>query len=322
MKYSLMSLMVNDELKVTKPNFIHLSIIRDMGYEKENPSLEEVHEFLNAHGIPVKNGEMTFEDYVKFAKKSGYDGVDMMDFHLEMEGKEAKKILEKYKITLSAVNIIVPFVSAVTQEKFEKMFSRTKSVIDNAYEAGCRNILLMPSVYNADAGITREQAFHNIVRGLKACVEYGQQKGMTINTETLESIAVPYCSCGEMKRIFDAVPGLKYTHDTGNPLTALENPVEVYEMFKDKVAAVHFKDFAYVTEQDGILCNDGRRLASVPFGEGEIDFRKHDEILLRDQYNGFITIEGSVPAENPLDGAVKSLKYFRDLENKVKAEMV
>ncbi|MEE0199316.1 MAG: sugar phosphate isomerase/epimerase family protein [Muricomes sp.] len=314
MKYSLMSLMVNDELKVKKPNFIHMTMMKEFGYEGENPTVEEVFEFLNGHGVPIKNGSMTFEDYVKFAKDAGYDGIDMMDFHLETEGKEAKQILEQYGITLSSVNIIIPFANAKTKSKFETMLGRAKCLISHAHEAGCRNVLLMPSVYTVDADVTREDAFHNMVNGLKACVDYGEEMGMSISTETLESIAVPYCSCGEMERIFQAVRKLKYTHDTGNPLTALENPAEVYEIFKDRIVSVHFKDFAYSTAEDGILCNDGKKVVSVPFGEGAVDFRKHYDMLLRDGYKGFITIEGSVPADNSLDGAVKSLQYFKDME--------
>lgn len=31
----------------------------------------EAIEFLNAHGIPMKNGEIRFEEYVKFTKETG-----------------------------------------------------------------------------------------------------------------------------------------------------------------------------------------------------------------------------------------------------------
>lgn len=322
MKYSLMSLMVSDELKVTKPNFIHMAMLKDLGYEGENPTIEEAFEFLNEHDISVKNGNMSFEDYVRFAKDNGYDGIDMMDFHLEVEGKEARRILNKYGIVLSSVNIIIPFSNVKTKNEFENMLRKAKNTIQHAHEAGCSNILLMPTVYTVDPDITREEAFHNIVWGLRTCVEYGETIGMVISTETLESIAVPYCSCGEMERVFQTVMELKYTHDTGNPLVALEKPEELYETFQDRVVSVHFKDFAYCSGEDGILCNDGRRVTSVPFGEGSVDFKKHINMLLRDGYEGFITIEGSVPADNLLDGAKKSLQYFRNIEKEEREKII
>lgn len=137
MKYSLMSLMVDTELKLEKPNFIHMAILNDMGYEGKDPTIDEVFEYLNAHGVPMKNGTMTFEDLVKLAKDCGYDGLDLMSFHFEIPGAEAKKILERYGIVLSAVNLIMPFANASTEEKFTVMLSRAKAAIDQACEAGC-----------------------------------------------------------------------------------------------------------------------------------------------------------------------------------------
>lgn len=315
MKYSLMSLMLDGHLKMTKPNFIQLGIAWGMGFQGGPDSpLEEVLAFLNAHGVPMRNGDMSFEDLVRFARDSGYDGVDMMSFHFEEEGHKAREILETYGITLSAVDIIVPFVNTTSPEKFRTFFNKAKETIDQAYDAGCRNVLLMPSVYQAEEGITREQAFRNITAGLRACVAYGQGLGMTINTETLESMGVPLCSCGEMDRLFSAIPGLKYTHDTGNPLLAQESPTDTYERFRDRVAAVHFKDLAYAEEKGDYLASSGRYMVRSDFGAGLVDFRKHLELLKQDGYQGFITLEGSVPAKDPLEGAVKSLEYFKSME--------
>ena len=262
----------------------------------------------------MKNGTMTFEDLVKLAKDCGYDGLDLMSFHFEIPGAEAKKILERYGIVLSAVNLIMPFANASTEEKFTVMLSRAKAAIDQACEAGCHNMLVMPSVYTLDEGITMEQSFRYFTRGLKECVAYGKSKGVTINTETLESIGVSYCTCSEMKRIFEEVEGLKYTHDTGNPLVGLEDPVDTYEMFKDKVAAVHFKEFGYVDTENAKVCRNGKKVDSVPFGKGLIDFRKHLQVLKRDDYQGYITLEGSVEAANKLEGVKESIKYFRQME--------
>lgn len=314
MKYSLMSLMVDTELKLMKPNFIHMSILKDMGYEGNDPTIDEVFEFLNAHGVPMKNGTMTFEDLVKLAKDCGYDGLDLMSFHFELPGAEAKEILDKYGIVLSAVNLIIPFANASTEEKYQVMLSRARAAIDQTSEAGCRNMLLMPTVYALDEGITMEQSFHYLTRGLKECVAYGKSRGVVINTETLETAGVSYCTCGEMKRIFDEVEDLKYTHDTGNPIVGLEDPVDMYEMFKDRVAAVHFKEFGYVDADNAKVCRNGRKVDSVPFGTGLIDFKKHLELLKRDNYQGYITLEGSVEEKDKIEGVKESIKYFRQME--------
>ena len=105
-----------------------------------------------------------------------------------------------------------------------------------------------------------------------------------MNTETLESIAVPLCSNGEMLRLFAAVPGQKYSHDTGNPVVAMEDSAATYELFKDRVAAVHFKDLEYTEEKTEMMDPLGRYLRRAELGEGVIDFKAHLQMLKRDGY--------------------------------------
>ena len=257
---------------------------------------------------------MTFRDMVRFAKENGFDGVDMMSFHFEEDGKTARQILDEYDMPLTAVNIIAPFSGVRTDEEFETVFAGVKEVIDRAYAAGSRNILLMPTGYVPDPGFTREMTYQNMVRGLRAVVSYGNEKGVTINTETLESVGVPLCAIGEMRRLFADVPGLKYTHDTGNPIVAMEDPITIYELFKDRLAAVHFKDLEYTDQKTDMMNPVGRYFDRAILDEGEIDFMKHLEVLKRDGYQGYITIEGQRPAENQLEGAVKALQHFRRME--------
>ncbi len=317
MKYSLMSLMIDREIRIKKPSFIQILIMRSMGYDGAEPTVDEMFAYLNEHGIPAKNGTMSFRDLVKFAKENGFDGLDMMSFHFEIDGKEAKEALDEFGITLSAIDIIAPFAGADTKEKRDVVFAEVKDVFDRGYEAGCRNFLVMPTGYTPVPGCTREQIFQNNIEGLRLCVEYAGKKGFTVNTETLESAAVPHGSIGEMLRIFDAVPGLKYSHDTGNPIVAMEDPLATYEALKDKVVAVHFKDLKTTEDKTEMMDSMGRFYQRADFGTGVIDFRKHIEVLKRDNYDGYITLEGELPAENQLESAKKALKYFKDMENQL-----
>lgn len=320
MKYSLMSHMIDSELKYSKPSFIHKMILNDLGYSGDYSDIDEAMKFFADHGIPIRNGHLTFREFIRFAAENGFDGVDVMSFYFEEAGDGAKEILEEYGVTLAAVNILTEFSNASTEEEFQKIYSEVVSMIDKVHAAGGRNILLMPAGYVLAPGVSREQVFRNMVRGLKACVEYGNSIGMTINTETLESVAVPLCSIGEMKRLFAAVPGLKYNHDSGNPAVCLEDPIETYNEFKDLVVNVHFKDLEFIPEKGMITIMDslGRYLKTSHIGEGFIDLKKHIELLLENNYQGYITLEGLRPADTILDGAVKALEYVRKLEEEIK----
>ena len=320
MKYSLMSHMIDSELKYTKPSFIHKMILNDLGYAGDYSDIDEAMQFFADHGIPIRNGSLDFRSFIRFAAENGFEGVDVMSFFLEEAGDDAKEILEEYGVTLAAVNILTEFSNASTDEEFNKTFSEVRTLIDKVNAAGGKNILLMPAGYAPAPGISREQVFHNMVRGLKACVEYGNSLGITVNTETLESVAVPLCSIAEMRRLFDAVPGLKYNHDSGNPAVCLEDPIEEYNEFKDMVVNVHFKDFEFIPEKGMITIMDalGRYLRTSYIGEGFIDIRKHIELLLENDYQGYITLEGLRPADTILDGSVKALEYVRKMEEEIK----
>ena len=314
MKYSLMSHMIDQEIKLKKPTFIHKLILRDLGYQGADPTLEEAFAFFQSHGIDMKNGSLTFRDCVRFAKENGFDGLDMMAHHFDEDGREAKEILEEYGVTLSAINVLVPFTEAGDDTVFAGMLSDARAMIDRGAAAGCRNFMVMAANYTPAEGVTREETYQRLVRGLRACVAYGQEKGVTINTETLESAAVPLCSTGDMLRLFGDVPGLKYSHDTGNCLMALERPLDTYERFKHLVAAVHFKDFIYTERETRMRDVLGRYMDLAVPGEGVVDFAGHLKALRRDNYQGYITVEGRGRASNQLDAAVEALRYFRDLE--------
>ena len=194
------------------------------------------------------------------------------------------KILEKYGIVLSSANVIIPFASVMCEEEYQGMLAQAKADIDECCAAGARQIMVVPAVYNLPEGLTMEKSVQNCIRALNELVAYCNQKNVTMSTETLESAEVSYCTCGEMLRIFDNVEGLKYTHDTGNPLVGLEDPLATYEMFKDKVSYVHFKEYGYVDEDDAIACRNGKKVKRVPFGQGLVDFKAHLKALKEDLY--------------------------------------
>lgn len=315
MKYSLMSLMVDEELRHEKSNFFMRTLLASVGVEQCPEDVDEVCRLLEQHGLPVPNGKATFEDMVRFVRENGFDGLDLMSFQMERPGSELRAILEKYDVVLSAVNIITPFSEADTEELFREMLRSTKAEIDRAVDAGAKKILLVPGGYCRGAGMTREQAFQTMVRGLRECVDYAGDKGVTVSTETLESVAVPWSSLGEMQRVLDAVPGLMYTHDTGNPLVAGEDPLALCDAFRDKVVSVHFKDLGSAEGGEGAYRTmDGEYLRLVPPGTGKVDFAGHLKLLKQRDYAGYITIEGSLPAENKWQGAVNALSFFRSIE--------
>jgi L-ribulose-5-phosphate 3-epimerase UlaE len=82
-----------------------------------------------------------------------------------------------------------------------------------------------------------------------------------------------------MLRMLSEIPELTYTHDTGNLLPSLEDPVEMLEVFKDKLVGLHMKDFAFSDIRSTMTDACGRNLQLVPYGTGIVDFKAIMKVL-------------------------------------------
>ncbi|MGI6333850.1 MAG: sugar phosphate isomerase/epimerase family protein [Saccharofermentanales bacterium] len=315
-KYALMSMVMVNEFKTKRPTFFSMIGARMQGFDKEGPvTHEDLAEFYAAKGQEYKPGTMTFEEFVILAKECGYDGVDMMATFLDTPGKEIREILDRHKMELSSISLISAFCAARTDEEMQAKLAEARYYIDMAAEAGAHYVLINAASIAAVPGISREASYQKMIFGLKTCVEYAKTKGVTLSTEALHTIQVPYCSIGEMKRIFAEIPELTYSHDTGNMLPVLEDPVEALEALKDRTVFVHMKDLEYADRPGAYDDVCGRKLALAVYGTGLVDFKAVMRSLKKMKYQGFITLESR--STNPTDfkqGLKDDLKLFKDME--------
>ena len=318
MKYSLMSVAMADYLHTSVPTFIDVDQARGRGLAKEGPlTFDDIRAFYAEKNIPFRERTMLFEDFVKLAKDSGYDGVDMMWCFVEMSGSEAAAILRKYDMQLSSFNLIANFAEASSAEDTVRLYQEiVKPGIDKAVEAGACQVLIMPCSPFKPEGITREQTFLNIIRGLTMTVEYAREKGIPVATETLQTLQVPYCSTGEIRRVLDAVPGLGYVHDTANLLPSLDRPEDSLGCFAD-IAGVHMKDGAYTDRKGLYLAADGTYMEYVPYGTGVVDFRNIYGQLKERGFDGWVCFEGISNEADPMLAPKADLEYFRAIEQEV-----
>lgn len=318
MKYCLMSVAMADYLWTSVPTFIDVDQARGRGLTKEGPlTFDDIRAFYAEKNIPFKERTMQFEDFVKLAKESGYDGVDMMWCFVEMPGSDAAAILRKYGMQLSSFNLIADFASASSVEETVRLYEDIiVPGINKAVEAGACQVLIMPCSPFKPAGITREQTFLNIVRGLTMTVAYAKEKGIPVATETLQTVQVPYCSTGEIRRILDAVPGLGYVHDTANLLPSLDRPEESLAYFAD-IAGVHMKDGAFTDRKGLYLAADGTYMEYVPYGTGVVDFREIYRQLKERNFDGWVCFEGVSNEADPMLAQKADLEYFRAIEEEV-----
>lgn len=109
------------------------------------------------------------------------------------------------------------------------------------------------------------------------------------------------------KAIKDHSKRIGLTNDTGHFIRAGEDPIRACEVFKDRLPALHLKDFK----------KKGNGWEDVPAGDGSLDVDGLVKWLITNNYKGtiFIEYEGGEPVPNVL----KSLDRVRAAVKKAKA---
>ncbi|PMB83570.1 myo-inosose-2 dehydratase [Dolosicoccus paucivorans] len=109
-------------------------------------------------------------------------------------------------------------------------------------------------------------------------------------------------------------------YDTGHLVFSGEDPIEIYEKYKDRIKHIHFKDIRedkmneVKSEKDSFLAGVRKGVFTVP-GDGMIDFAPIWKEIKESGYEGWIVVEAEQdPAiANPFEYAVKAREYIRDV---------
>ena len=111
--------------------------------------------------------------------------------------------------------------------------------------------------------------------------------------------------------IWDAVkdhsPKIGLCNDTGHFIRAGEDPVRAMEVFKDRLYALHLKDFKKVDE---------KKWEDVPAGDGSLDVDAVVKFLLDHKFKGAMLIE--YEGQNEVESVRKSLGRVKEAVKKAK----
>lgn len=196
-----------------------------------------------------------------------------LDVHLGME--QAEEIVGLYKshgISFNSFGI----------NDYKNDETRTRALFEFARKAGIKTVGANPEA----------QAFPLLE---KLCEEYqiklaihnhGRQDKIYGKLEQLEEA---------MARTSD---NIGICLDTGWVLDIGEDPVEAIERFSSRIYGVHFKDF--------VLSEDGVREEKV-IGEGKLDLNAAVKALKKMDFKGYLTIEYSADADNPVPNMKKCI---------------
>ena len=187
-------------------------------------------------------------------------------------GNWAKKITDDFSITEAEISRAIP--------RMQKLGTKLIRVMSYAI---CKN---------EDGSDAAEQYVDKRIKRMNDINRRFADAGLTVvheNCMNWGGLGVSY-----VKRLTDAVPGLKWVFDTGNPVFnadrdhpgQMQDPWEMYQAIKPHIAHVHVKDARWnLAKKDAEYTYPGE-------GDGQVEQIMAD--LVQTGYKGYISIEPHV----------------------------
>jgi sugar phosphate isomerase/epimerase len=216
----------------------------------------------------LKDGRMSYEDFIEEAYNIGLDGVEMTLYWLPSRGpqyfRNLKRIALSRGLAISCAGISTNFCSPDPLER-ERMIKAVEEGVGIARELGAP-VLRVFGGYVPE-GYSEAQALQWTIEALSRCIAYAEENGVVIALENHGGITA---RADSVIRIIESVgsPWLRVNLDLGNYKES------TYEDIARTVPyAVHIHGKISVSENK------------------KVDYEKVKRILGEKGYNGFISIE-------------------------------
>lgn len=178
-----------------------------------------------------------------------------------------------------------------------------QEVAEKVASTGADVLMLLPGDNVKDISI--EDAWKNAIPLTQKLVKFCEAVNVHCGMENLGGATCSYSTVAGVKYYLDHVEGLGSVLDIGNCLWQRQDSLEMWDMMKDKIVAVHAKDLS-LRKVEGvrqILSPAGDLLTPLPIGDGDMPLKQLIP-MIRD--TGFC---GSVTMEN--DGYPDNMEFLR-----------
>ncbi len=259
--------------------------------------------------------ETPLEKQLKITKEMGLSVLELgianapMDLPLDVTEEELDKVKElynKYGIELLAAATGNDFTNG-NKDDVEKV----KKVTDICAYLGVKILRIFAGFSPVDEVVG--ERWTNMIDCLKECGEYADEKGVTLTVETHGGVngfddGVEHFNSTSSKpdvlyKMMSELPeSIKVNFDPANlNAVGVKNPEEVYNTLKDRVSAVHLKDFAVLPSG---------HLKPAACGEGDIDWKVVMDALK--DFEGPLMFEYE-NTEDIKEGSVRCLEYINKI---------
>lgn len=259
--------------------------------------------------------ETPLEKQLEITKEMGLSVLELgianapMDLPLDVTNDkldEVKALYNKYGIELLTAATGNDFTNG-NKDDVEKV----KKVTDICSYLGVKILRIFAGFSPVDEVVG--ERWSNMIECLTECAEYADKKGVTLTVETHGGVngfddGVEHFNSTSSKpdvlyKMMSELPqSIKVNFDPANLNTVgVKNPEEVYNILKDRVAAVHLKDFAVLPSG---------HLKPSACGDGDIDWKAVMDAL--SDFEGPVMFEYE-NVEDIKEGSLRCLNYIKNI---------
>lgn len=243
----------------------------------------------------------------EFTRKLGLDGVEWVTTYGK-DAKEVRKIMDDYGLKTVCYTFFVD-INFKEESKRQEGIEKIKKGLEEAEILGTDRIMLPVSGKDE---YTREESRRNVIKVLEKAVEISKNYGIKITVEHFPDIRGPFLTSKDVNEAVKEISDLRITFDSGNVIMGGENSVDGFLNSKDFIIHSHFKDWEI--SQEGRESLNGKKYRAALIGEGVIDYKKLVEIMEKENYSHYVSIEYEGNKYQPEEAIEKALKFLRSLK--------
>lgn len=237
----------------------------------------------------------SIETIIEKASEFGYDGIEWRggpQGHIQPAISTSQiTVLQKASANAGrfalAITAYTSFVSPLTNER-QANIDELRRYVDLAAELDAPYVRAflgeLPTGVILDSSI-----YENISDCLNTAADYAESVGVKVAIEPHDDFVLSSTIVPVLNRVQH--PALRVIWDIGNAFAAGEDPVEGFEILKDRIAYVQVKD-GKRHETTWQLC---------PLGQGNVPLRQAFELLLSNDYQGAFSVEWDYDGHPELD---------------------
>ncbi len=246
--------------------------------------------FFSQIAFAFEQGEgKSIEDAVERLIKEGLSATDIDSDSTKKYGPEyLKKLHSDFGISISSMYHLFNFDYHLPNFK-SLVKEDIKVQLDTCAETGSPIIMPVPVIRSChETSNERLEALKYTTEYIDFFVREAKKYNIKIAIENFSNIKTTLAYISDIEYILNCVPDAGYVLDCGNFWFSGGDVTEACRHFASRIVHVHLKDIDDTL--DG-LCVNGKTARSVPIGEGILPIYDVINVLLKDGYDSFFTIE-------------------------------